>query len=345
MDRFVTQSSIPKVNGGVEDESAHSFIALQNGVAPSTIATEDSNEQADLRADIPFHPLANIFPLMEGRQFNELVEDVRINGLNEPIVLHEGTVLDGRNRLRACIAAGVPYRTVPFQGTDPIAFVISANVHRRHLSTSQRSMLAAELANMRQGTRTDLAPNGAMSQGDAAKLLNVGRRSVQRAVALRENADSAVIEMVKRGQMTTAAATALTRLPLASGAKPGVKANVEIPAAADQPREDNDACVQAVSTKESPTAQGRTTARRPVIQAAPPDLFPNHQSGCAGEDARQHNKPSHWLPPTREQQFVERLRDLLNSDDWQQVDQEFQRLNLQNVIRAFKKGPMLRVRQ
>ena len=48
-------------------------------------------------APIPFHALSNLFPLLEGKA----------NGLVEPIVVFEEKILDGRNRYRACLAAGV----------------------------------------------------------------------------------------------------------------------------------------------------------------------------------------------------------------------------------------------
>ena len=52
-------------------------------------------------------PAAAVFPIMSGREFDELVEDVRVNGLREPVVVRGGQLVDGRNRVRACAAAGV----------------------------------------------------------------------------------------------------------------------------------------------------------------------------------------------------------------------------------------------
>jgi hypothetical protein len=94
-----------------------------------------------------FHPIADIFPLMEGGEFAALVEDVRVHGLIEPIVLYEGMILDGRNRYRACHEAGVEPQFCEARGlgsdAEAVAFVISANVHRRHLTREQcRDLIA-----------------------------------------------------------------------------------------------------------------------------------------------------------------------------------------------------------
>jgi ParB-like chromosome segregation protein Spo0J len=306
---------------------------------------ESQSKRRELRGTFPYHPLSNILPLLEGRQFEELVEDIRRHGLRQPIVLLNGAVLDGRNRLRACVADGVPYRTVPFDGTDPLEFVISANLRRRHLSTSQRSMVAAEIANMRQGARTDIAPDGAMSQSNAARLLNVSRRSVQRAAALRESAGPTLVGMIKRGEVTVHNAAALVELPKASGPKIGTIGTGEIPSTAEQSRPNCDVGPQAASAKEGPNARPRTRARRTAIRVDPLDLFPDLQSECAIKDARQRNKRSRWLPQTGEEQFAECLTNLFNSDDWQQVSERLRGLNPKEVVRASKKGPMLRVQR
>jgi hypothetical protein len=113
------------------------------------------NSQA---VEYAFHPLANVFPLLEGGEFVTLVEDVRTRGLNEPIVLYEGMILDGRNRYRACSAAGAApkYREMDFASYDEArAYVISANIRRRHLTAEQGDKLIEDLlkANPEQSDR------------------------------------------------------------------------------------------------------------------------------------------------------------------------------------------------
>jgi ParB-like chromosome segregation protein Spo0J len=94
---------------------------------------------------LPFHPLADLFPLMEGREFEELVADIKAHGLHECIVLLDEQILDGRNRYRACLEAGVEPTFVPYRGEDPASFVISKNIHRRHLTFGQKRDLIGRL--------------------------------------------------------------------------------------------------------------------------------------------------------------------------------------------------------
>ena len=80
-------------------------------------------------------------------EFDDLVASMRRRGFDpsHPIILCEELILDGRNRWRACQLAGVEPRTRQFpEGQDPLAFVLAANLHRRHLAESQRAMVAAK---------------------------------------------------------------------------------------------------------------------------------------------------------------------------------------------------------
>jgi len=85
---------------------------------------------------------------MEGDEFDGLVESIKKHGLLEPIVLHEGKILDGRNRYRAAREVGYKFvaeNFTEFKGADPKAFVIDRNVHRRHLTTAQKQDLIKQL--------------------------------------------------------------------------------------------------------------------------------------------------------------------------------------------------------
>lgn len=110
---------------------------------------------------LEFHPLADIFPPMEGAEFDTLVADIKANGLHESIVLYGRKILDGRNRYRAAQAAGVKleyYHFIEFNAPHrgqksnkaerdaaARAFVISKNIHRRHLSVEDRDRLIVQL--------------------------------------------------------------------------------------------------------------------------------------------------------------------------------------------------------
>lgn len=93
-----------------------------------------------------FHPVAAIFPLMEGPDLDALTADIREHGLREAIWTYEGKIVDGRNRYLACLAAGVEPRYREWSGTGSlVSFTLSLNLKRRHLSASQRAALAVEI--------------------------------------------------------------------------------------------------------------------------------------------------------------------------------------------------------
>jgi hypothetical protein len=161
----------------------------------------------------PFHPLADVFPLIEGEEFDGLAADIKAYGLREPIVIYDDKVLDGRNRARACEAAGVEPTYVPYQGGDPIAFVISQNLRRRHLDESQRALVAARLANAPAHRPADKSANLQTSQSDAASLLNVSTRSVASAAKVRDHGAAELVRAVEQGEVKVSAAAEIVDLP------------------------------------------------------------------------------------------------------------------------------------
>jgi ParB-like chromosome segregation protein Spo0J len=157
-----------------------------------------------MNTDYEYHPIANIFPLMTDAEIDELAEDIKANGLTCPIILFQGKILDGRNRYLACQRAGVVPDFWEYPGETPVQFVLSLNLHRRHLTTSQRAAIAADVANLQDGQRADYAaaPNGApVTQSEAADLLGVGHRTVQRAAAVR-TADPELHQQVRAGEIS-----------------------------------------------------------------------------------------------------------------------------------------------
>ena len=90
-----------------------------------------------------FHEHANKLPLIEGKEFDELVGDINKHGLQEKTVYTlNGKILDGRNRFRACKKLGITEQInfTEFKGTkqEALIFVLSLNLYRRQLTSYQK---------------------------------------------------------------------------------------------------------------------------------------------------------------------------------------------------------------
>ena len=166
--------------------------------------------------DLQFHPLSNIFPLIDGQAYADLCADVAKFGIREPVWLYDGQILDGRNRWRAANETGAECPTRTYEGDEPAAFVVSLNLHRRHLSESQRAMVAAKLANMpvgRPAGNSANLQNLPTSQSDAADMLNVSTRAVAAAAKVQREAQEPIVAAVERGDMTVSLAAKVMDLP------------------------------------------------------------------------------------------------------------------------------------
>lgn len=195
-----------------------------------------------------FHPIADLFPLIEGEEFEALCKDIKKNGLRQNIMIFEGKILDGRNRYRACKAVGEDIRTIEFYGDEPYEYVTAQNLLRRHISPQGRAFIAAQMANMRQGHRSDLEPSAnwrkvdepqspsnnegenranrsteptpsastqsaATSQAQAAELLNVPLRTVQRAAQIIQKGAPELVAAVRSEGVSISAAADVAMLP------------------------------------------------------------------------------------------------------------------------------------
>lgn len=155
------------------------------------------------------HPLAEIFPKLAPDEVRQLVQSVKENGLQKAITIYEGKILDGRHRYEACSMADVRPVFEFYKGTDPLGYVIVANLHRRHLDTAQRAMIAAKLATMEQGgdrrSGKFQTANLRFDQTTAAETLGVSPRSVTTATKILDVAPK-LAEKVVNGEISLNAA-------------------------------------------------------------------------------------------------------------------------------------------
>lgn len=160
------------------------------------------------------HPALELFPSLDGDAFDQLLEDIRRNGQRDAIVLDEYDVLlDGRARLRACQELGLQLKTMRRVDDDEAecaAYVISRNLHRRHLSESQRAMVAAKWVALQRGDLSR-APIGALRQ--AMMGLNVSERGIDRAAAVLRDGVPDLARAVDSGELSVSAAEQIARQP------------------------------------------------------------------------------------------------------------------------------------
>lgn len=188
---------------------------------------------------VKIHPAAELFPMMGDSEYAGLLEDIKVNGLNFSVVFRGDELIDGRNRLRAIQDLGwdlSEYSTTvePSEIADPIQYVLSLNLHRRHLNESQRGMVASRVATLRNTdnqhsmSQKEGSPIGLPStQQQAADSLNVGLGTVKRARRVIDKAVQEIVDAVEHGDVSVSAAAEVSELPKAEQrklAKAGPKA-------------------------------------------------------------------------------------------------------------------------
>lgn len=222
-----------------------------------------------------FHPLSELFPLMQGREFDELVADVKANGLREPIWTYDGQILDGRNRWRACEAAGVSHRPMrEYEGDDPVSFVVSLNLHRRHLDDDQRRMVGAKIVTLTQGRPEKTSQSANISREQAATLVNADLAGIDRARKIVNHGAPELVTAVESGHVSVAAAADVAELPkeeqrqiVARGEKEILEAAKQIRAERQEVRRGERLATVAAMAQPAP---GLPSGRYPVIYADPP---------------------------------------------------------------------------
>jgi ParB-like chromosome segregation protein Spo0J len=256
-------------------------------------------------ADVPrpgeldCHPVSSLFPAMTEEEYGQLKEDIREHGQHEPIRTHGGKIIDGRHRYRACRELGIEPRVEEWPGVGSlVAYVLSLNLRRRHLSASQRAMIAAgakdlfeEEARQRQlaGKKQDLPINGEGGQSgeaaaQAAELLNVGPATVYKAQTVLKKGAPALQDAVTQGRLSVSAAAELADLPheeqVATVGQGGKGAREK----AKEVRQHRKAKKSPAREAGGKPAQGKAGARRPTRAVL--DGLAVHLEGFAREARR-----------------------------------------------------------
>lgn len=174
-----------------------------------------------------FHPFAEIWPLLEGADFEAFKQNIAKRGQIVPILTYQDKVLDGRNRYRACQELGIEPRTEPARvkdDDDALELVVSLNDQRRHMEAGARALAAARLANIRSGRHKEASRArlpSSITQEEAAKRLGVGLTSVKAGKAVLEYGDPELVKAVETGKVSVSAAAEKVRPKKPKPAKPG----------------------------------------------------------------------------------------------------------------------------
>jgi len=257
-----------------------------------------------------FHPAANIFRLLAGEDFAKLVNSVRTSGLIEPIWLDDqGRILDGRNRYRACLEAGVEPRYRQWDGAGLAAdFVWALNADRRHDTDGERQMAAGRYAiereseaKERQGTRTDMGTSVSIdtevefgrSREEAAEKFGISQVTVSRAVAVVKKGAPELVAAVEEGKVSVSAAAELATLPKEEQVKVVALTEREIleqakiikAKKADARRTERVERIEAIAAGNAPLVTDR---RYPIIYADPPWRYENPPIGDTNRSIENH---------------------------------------------------------
>jgi len=177
------------------------------GTSPLLQRSKNTAKNATLgvAATWQIDPCAEAFPAMTVDEFEALKASISRNGLQDPLLLWNGRLMDGRHRLKACQALGITPRVMQLTGSYDAAksAAFASNINRRHLGLGQRALLAAQLASHKRGqTKSAKQVVPALTQEEAARLFAISRDAVQKACRLLALAQTSILDQVREGTMS-----------------------------------------------------------------------------------------------------------------------------------------------
>jgi ParB-like chromosome segregation protein Spo0J len=216
------------VSGKLNGARSTTEATTPTGADQSTTSAQDKEDGQSI-GDAPalpdaieIHPFAKQLPEMSPQEFESLKSSIAASGLREPIVVHERQIVDGRNRDRACRELGITPSYQQWDGRGSlVTYIIDKNITRRHLSESQRALLAVSLktafeeeakANMRRGGQGLSDLTILHSRDRAAEAVRVSSTLVGSAEKVIDRGAPELVAAVKRGEVKISAAAAVVEL-------------------------------------------------------------------------------------------------------------------------------------
>jgi hypothetical protein len=150
------------------------------------------------------HPLCTYFPRMSEAEFSALKDNIQAIGQTHPIYTLDGMILDGGNRYRALCELDIEPLMTAYTGNNPTQFILSSNLHRRHLSQGQSAAIVSasqSWVKAQVSTASDLPTVLPLATAEArAKQSGVGQRTQQMADKLIKEAPAELVKEVIDGK-------------------------------------------------------------------------------------------------------------------------------------------------
>jgi hypothetical protein len=247
----------PGTDSAEGDQALQATEALQAPApAEGPTATQLQYEQ---------HPLSKAFPAMQADEYLLFCDSVQDIGVQIPITLFEGMVIDGWHRYRAATDAGMACPSKELGDVDPQAFVMAQNKVRRHMSQAQVAMATAEVYRWRPhgDQRSTLNVDRTKTTAELADIAGVHANTITQAKAVQSKGALEVQEAVKRGEVGLPKAAAIAKLPLDEQAaalhKPAPKpVKAAVPAAEPEPLDDGPSAEELAANAAAQAADAQT---------------------------------------------------------------------------------------
>jgi len=178
--------------------------------------TTQTNNAITANSDLLQHPLSAAFPAMQDNYFQLLKDSIENIGVQNPIVLFEGKIIDGWHRYCAAQETRTPCPCADLaDDVDPKDFVIAQNERRRHLTASQIADAVVRVFDWLPVGRPNSQPGCELNKTTAelAKIASVSTETIRHAKFVQTNAEPGIQAAVKSGKISLKAAAAVAKLP------------------------------------------------------------------------------------------------------------------------------------